>query len=302
MTNSSSKELQFTVNEAVSVVIPVYNGASTLARALDSVLAQSFSDYRILLVDDCSTDDTVALAASYRDPRITIIRHETNLGAAAARNTAIRRSRGSMVAFLDADDAWHPQKLEKQVAFLQRSGARVGACFCDFRVHRGGVSVNAPRPRRGWFDSFLDGCFVSPGSTMVVRRDVYLEVGDYDTTFERLEDWDWLLRCSTHFDLEIVPEVLVEVFITGEPKSGAVEVSAQRMLVAHSKAILAKRGNGGFRRFKASLVLENLVAALREGEIGLAFRCLFQALLLSPARVWTLVIRKVSKNLLRRVG
>lgn len=294
MTSSGQKNKPTEPAEAVSVVIPVYNGAETIARALDSVLAQSFQDFRILVVDDCSTDDTVAVVSRYDDPRIEIIHLDQNQGASAARNTAIVRARGRYIAFLDADDMWRPEKLERQVAFMDEASPHIGACFCDFILHRDASFLRSPRPRLEWVDSLVDGCWVSPGSTMLVRREVYPVVGDYDATFERLEDWDWLLRCVDHFDLRALPEALVEIFVAGGPNFEAVERSTERMLERHRERILVRRGRAGLRRFQSSLALENVVAHVRGGKVFGAIWLMAYAFALSPLRVAAFMTRNIA--------
>ncbi|MBB5224424.1 glycosyltransferase involved in cell wall biosynthesis [Amaricoccus macauensis] len=109
---------------AVSVVTPVWNAAATLAETVASVRAQSLANWEMLLVDDGSTDGSGALAArlAAEEPRIRVLTHATNLGAAAARNHAIREARGRWIAFLDADDLWRPEKLALQVDFMRTRG------------------------------------------------------------------------------------------------------------------------------------------------------------------------------------
>jgi glycosyltransferase involved in cell wall biosynthesis len=108
----------------VSVVTPVFNAAATLAATVASVRAQSLADWELLLVDDASTDGSLGLARALAaaDPRIRVLAREANGGAAAARNAAIRAARGRLVAFLDADDRWHPEKLARQTAFMAAHG------------------------------------------------------------------------------------------------------------------------------------------------------------------------------------
>ena len=102
----------------VSVITPVYNGARTIARAIDSVLAQSFGDFEILVVDDGSTDGTLAILEGYGD-RITVLK-QAHKQQAIARNLAAKNSRGEFIAFLDADDSWLPEKLARCVEVLDR--------------------------------------------------------------------------------------------------------------------------------------------------------------------------------------
>ncbi|MGB5315481.1 MAG: glycosyltransferase family 2 protein [Robiginitalea sp.] len=107
----------------VSVITAVYNSENTLKECLDSVLAQTFTDWEHILVDDCSKDDSIAVLREYsnRDPRFCVIQLSENRGAGIARNTAIESARGQYIAFLDCDDIWFPQKLEKQVDYMQKN-------------------------------------------------------------------------------------------------------------------------------------------------------------------------------------
>ena len=114
----------------VSVVMPVYNSSPYLHEALDSVLAQSMEDWELLLADDGSTDDSFAVAEAYasRDPRIRVLHSERNLGVARTRNRGVAESRGEYIALLDSDDLWMPDKLEKQLALADSSGADMVYC------------------------------------------------------------------------------------------------------------------------------------------------------------------------------
>src|SRR4030042_5052103 len=104
----------------VSIIIPTYNRAHLVMRAINSVLDQSFQDFEIIIVDDASRDNTEKMVSGIRDKRIFYIRHEKNRGGSAARNTGIKQARGEYIAFLDSDDEWLPEKLEKQLKVLEQ--------------------------------------------------------------------------------------------------------------------------------------------------------------------------------------
>lgn len=108
-------------NELVSIIMPNYNCAKFIAETIKSVLAQTYQNWEILFVDDCSTDNSVEIAESFQDPRIRILKNEKNSGAAVARNYALREAKGKWIAFLDSDDLWLPEKLEKQIAFMEEN-------------------------------------------------------------------------------------------------------------------------------------------------------------------------------------
>jgi glycosyltransferase involved in cell wall biosynthesis len=109
----------------VSIIMPSYNTGRFIAETIDSVLAQSYENWELIIVDDCSTDDTQQVVAPYlSDQRIRFIKNEKNSGAAVSRNRALREAKGKWVAFLDSDDLWNPSKLEKQIAFMEQGGYR----------------------------------------------------------------------------------------------------------------------------------------------------------------------------------
>lgn len=105
----------------VSIIMPAYNSSEFIAESIDSVLSQTYQQWELLIIDDCSTDNTVDIVAGFDDERIRCIRHSENMGVAVARNTGIGMARGRFLAFLDSDDLWLPQKLEKQLDFIKHN-------------------------------------------------------------------------------------------------------------------------------------------------------------------------------------
>ncbi len=108
--------------ELISIIMPTYNCGRFIRESIDSVFAQSYTNWELLIVDDCSTDNTAEMVANFNDPRIHYLRNEQNLGAALTRNKALREAKGRYVAFLDSDDLWLPEKLEKQINFMEQNG------------------------------------------------------------------------------------------------------------------------------------------------------------------------------------
>jgi glycosyltransferase involved in cell wall biosynthesis len=254
----------------VSVIIPVYNGEQTIKRALGSVLAQAFSSFEIIVVDDASSDRTVELVAQYSDERLTTIRSAENRGAGAARNKGIAAARGRWVAFLDADDAWKPAKLERQIGLLERSRKAVAACATGYHLEKGGrkQAIRLNLTPEQFRKDILFGCTISPGSTLIVERYVFDEIGGFDESFRRLEDWDWLLRFSERYDMEFVPEPLAEIYLTRKelPPSLAdtdpVREGIRRMGEKHVTRL------GSFRKrmqLKGSLLVEHAANQHRSG-------------------------------------
>lgn len=108
--------------ELVSIIMPTYNCARFIRESIDSVLAQTYTNWELIIVDDSSTDNTAEMIANFNDPRIHYLRNEQNEGAALTRNKALRAVKGRYIAFLDSDDLWHPDKLERQIAFMEQNG------------------------------------------------------------------------------------------------------------------------------------------------------------------------------------
>lgn len=125
------------MNEMVSIVMPSYNTAQYIGDSIRSVLAQTYTNWELLIVDDCSTDDTDAVVASFRDDRIRYFKNPSNSGAAVSRNKALREARGRWIAFLDSDDLWHPEKLERQLRFMQEHDYKF--TYTDYRIQLNGT-------------------------------------------------------------------------------------------------------------------------------------------------------------------
>lgn len=116
----------------VSIIMPSYNTAAFIAESIRSVLSQTYANWELLIVDDCSTDATDEVIASFlSDPRICYLKNERNSGAAVTRNRAIREAKGEWIAFLDSDDMWMPEKLERQLAFMEEHGYRFSCTNCE---------------------------------------------------------------------------------------------------------------------------------------------------------------------------
>ena len=143
------------MNDLISVVIPTYNRKDKLPACIESVLAQTYANLEVIVVDDASTDGTQHLFDAPGDPRVRYVRYEQNRGACYARNLGAQHARGSILAFQDSDDLWHADKLQKQYDLLMATGADL--CYCGMnRVAASGSSfyypVHAPRPGRALED------------------------------------------------------------------------------------------------------------------------------------------------------
>jgi GT2 family glycosyltransferase len=196
----------------VSVVIPAYNRAAVVGRAIRSVFAQTFEDWELVVVDDGSTDDTHRVIASLSDARTRCVRHDHNRGQSAAQNTGINVSRGSYVAFLDSDDEWLPQKLAKVVDCFGALPEDVGLVYSGKKlVEETGrvVRIRKPTLQGDVYGNLLEWDFIGSCSRVVVRRSVLGLVGGFDERFVNCQDWDLWIRVSKVSRIAAVPDCLV---------------------------------------------------------------------------------------------
>jgi glycosyltransferase involved in cell wall biosynthesis len=206
----------------VSVVIPTYNYAHYLPRAIESAINQTYSPLEIIVVDDASTDQTPDILKAYGS-RITVVRKENNEGPTKARNLGLTAVSGDLIAFLDSDDEWKPQKLEKQVAAFHRDPA-AGVIGCGVEVVFGDSSavkrlveldiVGTPRQRvsalalrRAWVGGSLSGA--------LIPKNVLLAVQGFDESLMAAEDWDLWLRIGERYMIRNVSDILVTIHSHG---------------------------------------------------------------------------------------
>jgi glycosyltransferase involved in cell wall biosynthesis len=224
----------------ISVILPVYNRAATLRRCVGSVLAQTFTDWELIAVDDGSSDGSVGVLEAFGEARIRVIRHERNRGPAAARNTAIEAARGEYLALIDSDDEWMPTKLEKQIARL-RSGD-CDLCGCEYWLAANGSEQRVTFPAtESWAEVLHTKCELGNGTTLVLRRECAEAVGAMDERLRVYEDWDWMLRLVQRFRFSPIAEPLARVHVGGPRSARAFAAAAEIFLVKHDAAFAGRR-------------------------------------------------------------
>ena len=195
----------------VSAIIPTFNRAQPLIRAVASVLAQSWPNLEVIVVDDGSTNNSAELLHIQFGPSIRILRLPLNRGVSYARNRGIELSRGSFIAFLDSDDLWQPEKTERQLAFMQ-SEPDILISQTDEIWIRNGKRVNPckhhQKPSDLIFAECLPLCVVSPSAVMMRRR-FFAQIGHFDETLPACEDYDLWLRTACRYPIPLLPEKLV---------------------------------------------------------------------------------------------
>lgn len=206
----------------VSVVIPAYNTEIYIGQAIASALQQTLHDIEVIVVDDGSTDGTASVVSAFADPRVRYI-YQDNQERSVARNHGLALASGRYVAFLDADDWWHPTKLEKQVVLLERYPL-LGLVTCWLQPFD--ASTQELPIIKGFLDSveangacvyerLLFGGLPGPGSTVVVRRSIGSELGGFRTHLRYGEDWEFALRVAARHQVGFVPEPLAHYRVYG---------------------------------------------------------------------------------------
>jgi glycosyltransferase involved in cell wall biosynthesis len=202
----------------VSVVLPTHRRPTFLTRALDSVRSQTMQAWELIVVDDNEPDsehrrETEAVMRNFRrDPRIRYLRHARNRGGAAARNSGIVEATGEFVGFLDDDDAWHPTKLELQLARFDASGPGVALVYCRARVVEHGAEVPSVRrssPAAHDLRALLKRNVVGSTSCVLCRRTALLAIGSFDESLPAKQDIDLYVRMAQRFEFALVDEPLV---------------------------------------------------------------------------------------------
>jgi len=281
----------------VSVIIPAYNRAKSIAAAVTSVSDQTFEDLEIIVVDDGSTDETRKVVESLTDSRVRYVAHDENKGANAARNTGVRLARGRYVAFQDSDDRWYPEKLARQMAACTSSAATV--CFCALNRHIGPACTKIPKSSYripgGLNDlqrQVLRGSFISC-QTLVIERELVLSVGAFDESLPRLQDWELCLRLSQVAPIYYLDEVLVDLILSDDSVSSDVSKygkSAEQILDRHRILFDRDPTAEGILRLNVALV------SLRKGELrefaAQSWRALLAAGIRLPVSAWVLFRRR----------
>jgi len=227
----------------ISVIIPVFNGARYLCEAVNSALGQTPVPFEVVVVDDGSTDDTPGVAASFASP--VHYDRQTHKGISATLNRGIQLSRGKLLAFLDADDVWLPDKLQKQMAALQAQ-PELDMVFCNGKFFPSPDLDEGDRRRLYIPDNPQPGYIKS---ALLIRRDSFLRVGYFDTTWQMGDFIDWFAKSmESGLKAQMLPDVLFKRRVHGRNMT-VLDRSSQGDFVRIIKAALDRRRSGAHPRF-----------------------------------------------------
>jgi len=223
----------------VSVIIPTWNRSSLLSRAVSSVLAQTYKNIEIIVVDDCSNDNTSSILASYGSS-VRTVHTPSRCGPAAARNLGLSTAQGDIIAFLDSDDWWHPQKLTKQVPLLVDS--ETGVVYCDainVDPTDKAISRQCSRYRGRILDQMLvENVVCGSASAAIMRHSCIENSAPFRADIYR-EDWDLWLRLSFDYKFDYIPEPLVYITVDSSSRHHTISpIAAGSSITAIYQALL----------------------------------------------------------------
>ncbi len=223
---------------SVSIIVPVYNGASTIRETLNSVLQQSVEDLELIVVDDGSTDNTLEVAASFDDPRLSVFSYP-NAGVSTTRNRGVTHASADYVSFLDADDLWTPDKLARQLDALESSQkAAVAYSWTDYIDQTGQFIAHDQQVTFSGdvYGELLRRDFLESASNATIRRQAFLAVGGFDSSLSGAADWDFFLRLAKCYDFVAVPSLGVLYRISNSSMSANLSMQEQECIEVIERA------------------------------------------------------------------
>ena len=228
--------------ELVSVIIPTYNRAETINRAVTSVLSQSYSKLEIIIVDDASTDNTYEVVKEISDERVKYFKLESNLGGAGARNFGIEKAKGSFIAFQDSDDEWLPNKLKSDLELFAKD-EKIDCLFSRYWQVDGKFSKLIPMKssidnNKLYSDLLVRNLIGTP--TAIVKAEVFDKVLGFNASLPRYQDWELFIRIAKEFKVSMNPDVNVLAYVSNDSlsKSNMAHLEALELIYnAHSDEI-----------------------------------------------------------------
>lgn len=277
----------------VSIIMPTYNRAFCLNRAVESVLRQTYHDFELIIIDDGSTDDTTKVINGFSDKRIVHLRHEKNMGAAAARNLGIQMAKGDFIAFQDSDDVWHPEKLSRQMEAFKKKSSDIGVVYAGAWRIENGKKILIPYSRiynkEGELKQpLLVENFITLPSA-IVRKECFSVAGMFDESLPCLQDWELWIRISNHYRFKYIDEPLVNAYFSNNSISydyQNISRAWRYVLIKHFKEF--EKDKKILTRWYVSMA--NYLCSF--GDIAEGRRYLTKALIVYPLniKIWALIL------------
>ena len=226
----------------VSVVIPTYKRSEMLPRAIKSVLSQTYKNVQVVVVDDNNPDSEYRIRTKEivhqfdGDLRVKYVLHEKNMNGSVARNTGIRNADGEIVAFLDDDDVWKPEKIQKQLEAFDSE--KIALVYCNYEIYNETASKisnpNIPFIKGNVFDELMRNNFIGSTSFPLLRKSVVDDLGGFDVLLESSQDYDMWIRMARNYYVNYVDEVLVTYYVHGENQ---ITKSYKKRISGHERII-----------------------------------------------------------------
>lgn len=244
----------------VSVVVPTYNRADVLPRAIESVLQQTYEDFELIIVDDGSTDTTKEVVQSYDDERIRYVPLKTNNGANAARNTGIRQANGRYISFLDSDDEFRRGYLKECISKFQDEQESIGGVFTSYYMYNGGLltDISLATSERVTFDDIVEQNVIGGFSCITVRSQVFESVGFLDEELKSTQDYDFYIRLLKKYDAIGIKEPLVNYHYTSDSISTNInkKIKGQKQIETKYGDILSQKRLASHHQSRGKLYMQ----------------------------------------------
>lgn len=240
----------------ISIIIPTYNRANVICNAIASALSQTYKNIEIIVVDDCSTDNTLE-KIKYFGEKIKVIKHSVNMHVSAARNTGMNNAQGSYLAFLDSDDEWRENKIELQIAFMQKFDYDISCTDFESNYLEGrGVEVKKRPYNEIKLKDCLWGIYFAPGSTLVIKKNILKIIGGYNLRYKRIEDWELFIRLlSSDFKVGYMQVCTTKIYSSNSFTINNLEFHC-KMLLNESKERLNFINDKYYNYLKAGIYFE----------------------------------------------
>lgn len=277
MRSSNRNTMYGTDDKLVSVIVTTHNRCDLLKCAIESVLNQTYGNIELIVVDDNSSDNTQELTRSLKE-KIIYMRHNKCLGGAAARMTGSKKASGEYIAFLDDDDQWTPNKLEKQLPVIEKSPPEVGLVYAWMEYFENGKSrgLRAPELRGDVFVEMLDKQAIGGCPTIIIKREVIDKIGFFDESLPRGNDGNYWRRIAKHYSVDFIPKVLAIIHIGHDDRISVVSrTNLRNAILAFEKRLqVFSKDFDKYPRQKATVLAKLGTTYLQTGQTKKGLYCL----------------------------
>jgi len=294
----------------ISVIIPTYNRSKTLGRAIESVLKQTYTDWELIIADDASTDNTEEFVKKYTNENVRYYKIDQNKQKSYTRNFGVSKAKGEYVAFLDSDDEWLSEKLEKQLFSLNKD--EFIGCFTGAYKIQGEKQI----PRRPsikeslLLDILKNRISISMGSTCLIRKDIFEKSGGFREDMTVNEDIELAVRLCFSNNLVIISEPLINIYDIDKPRDASRILEAKEKLLNYTENIIKQLDQKDQRIIYARQYLSVARAYASEGNLretikflkkSLSYKLLFsERIPVLPAETYPILIVLLAKSLFKK--